>query len=79
MGNKGIVLYDVFFTMSEACCTLSMMMVKSKARHQRGQTMTEFMIVAGSLLAGLAVLLLFQHTVVEYGGRVLNLVGSEYP
>ena len=68
-----------FFTMSAASVTLSRMMVRSKARRRRGQAMTEFMIVAGSLLAGLAILLLFKDTVVEYGGRVLNLVGSEYP
>jgi len=55
------------------------MMVLSKASSRRGQAMTEFMIVAGSLLAGLAILLLFKETVMEYGGRVLNLVGSEYP
>ena len=67
------------FTMFAACCTLIIMMVLSKARSRRGQAMTEFMIVAGSLLAGLAILLLFRDTVMEYGGRVLNLVGSEYP
>jgi len=58
---------------------LPIMMVLSKASSRRGQAMTEFMIVAGSLLAGLAILLLFKETVMEYGGRVLNLVGSEYP
>ena len=65
--------------MFEFYCILSIMMVLSKASSRRGQAMTEFMIVAGALLAGLAILMLFKETVMEYGGRVLNLVGSEYP
>ncbi|MEI7436243.1 MAG: hypothetical protein WCL16_05505 [bacterium] len=58
---------------------LSEMMAQSKRGNRRGQAMTEFMIVAGVLLASMTILLLFQDTVREYGGRVLNLVGSEYP
>ena len=41
--------------------------------------MTEFVVVAGALTAAVVMLTLFWQTVSEYGGRVLNLVGSEYP
>lgn len=41
--------------------------------------MIEFTVVAGMLLAALAVLTVFLLTFSEYGTRVLDLVGSEYP
>lgn len=41
--------------------------------------MVEFVVVMGTLLATLAILMLFLGTFQEYGTRVLNLVGSEYP
>ncbi|MEI6516527.1 MAG: hypothetical protein WCO77_11150 [bacterium] len=41
--------------------------------------MVEFVVVMGTLLATLAILMLFLGTFREYGTRVLNLVGSEYP
>jgi len=44
-----------------------------------GQAMVEFAVIAGMMLAMLAVLTLFLGTFREYGTRVLNLVGSEYP
>ncbi len=46
---------------------------------KRGQAMVEFMVVAGMILAALAILWVFLATFKEYGTRVLNLVGSEYP
>lgn len=48
-------------------------------RRKAGQAMVEFTVVAGMLLAAIAVLVLFLGTFAEYGGRVLDLVGSEYP
>lgn len=44
-----------------------------------GQTTVEFVVVAGMLLAALAILTVFLTTFREYGTRVLDLVGSEYP
>lgn len=41
--------------------------------------MVEFMVVAGMLLATVAVLMIFRSTFWDYAIRVLNLVGSEYP
>ena len=41
--------------------------------------MIEFTVVAGMMLATLAILMLFLGTFGEYGGRILDLVGSEYP
>ncbi len=42
--------------------------------------MTEFVIVAGLLAWAFGFFMfIFVPVVKEYGGRVLNLVGSEYP
>lgn len=48
-------------------------------RHRSGQAMTEFVVVMGILLASFAMMTLFLGTFREYGTRVLDLVGSEYP
>lgn len=44
-----------------------------------GQTMVEFVVVAGMLVAAMAILMVFLGTFREYGTRILDLVGSEYP
>lgn len=44
-----------------------------------GQAMVEYVVVAGTLLAALTMFYLFQGTFGEFGTRVLNLIGSEYP
>ena len=44
-----------------------------------GQTLVEYVIVAGVLLAAVAVLSVFLYTFREHSGRILNLVSSEYP
>lgn len=44
-----------------------------------GQALTEFVLVVASTLLLLVMVALFLHTFREYGGRVLNLVASEYP
>jgi hypothetical protein len=41
--------------------------------------MVEFVVVAGMLLACVAIFTLFNSTFREYGTRVLDLMGSEYP
>ena len=48
-------------------------------RWRSGQAMVEFVVVMGTMLATVAILMLFLGTFREYGTRVLNLVGSEYP
>lgn len=53
------------------------MSVVKKAK--RGQAMVEFMVVMGVLLATVAIMTVFLGTFREYGTRVLNLIGSEYP
>jgi hypothetical protein len=46
---------------------------------KRGQAMVEFVVVMGMLLSAVAIMMVFLGTFREYGTRVLNLVGSEYP
>ena len=41
--------------------------------------MVEFTVVGGMILAALAILTVFLLTFSEYGTRILDLVGSEYP
>lgn len=51
-----------------------------KARSSRsGQAATEYLVVAGMIAASVMILGLLLYTFKEYGGRVLNLVASEYP
>ena len=44
-----------------------------------GQAATEFVIVAGLLMAMVSIVALLLYTFKEYGGRILNLLASEYP
>lgn len=44
-----------------------------------GQAMVEYAMVAGMLTASVLILAVFLYTFKEYGGRVLDLVSSEYP
>ena len=56
------------------------MSAKTQQRTGRsGQALTEFAVVMVSLLLVLVMVSLFLYTFREYGGRVLNLVASEYP
>jgi hypothetical protein len=48
-------------------------------RNKSGQAMVEYAVVLGMLLATLAILAVFLATFSQYGGRVLDLVASEYP
>jgi len=41
--------------------------------------MAEYVIIAGLLMAALALLTIFLVTFKEYGSRILALVSSEYP
>lgn len=41
--------------------------------------MTEYVMVAGVLLASVAMLALLLYVFKEYGGRILSMVSSEYP
>ena len=45
----------------------------------RGQAMTEYVVIAGLLMASLGMLTFFFVTFKEYGSRILALVSSEYP
>ena len=44
-----------------------------------GQSSLEFMVVTAMFVASLAILVVFLFTFKEYGGRILDLAGSEYP
>lgn len=44
-----------------------------------GQATVEYAIAAGVLTAMVAILAIFLYTFREYGGRVLDLVSSDYP
>lgn len=46
---------------------------------RRGQATAEFVVTAGVMLLVLVMVALFLYTFREYGGRVLNLVASEFP
>ena len=41
--------------------------------------MAEYVVAMGVLMAVIAVAALFLYTFKEYGGRILDLVASEYP
>ena len=47
--------------------------------NKHGQAMIEYVIIAGMLLAAVAILAVFLYTFKEHSGRVLDLVASEYP
>jgi len=44
-----------------------------------GQAMIEYMITAAALVLMVLIFAVFLYTFKEHGGRVLNLVASEYP
>ena len=44
-----------------------------------GQAMLEYAIAAGMMVAAVAVMALLLYVLKEHGGRMLELVGSEYP
>lgn len=46
---------------------------------ERGQTTVEYAVVAGVLVAVLALLTLFLLTFQEYGDRIIDMVASDYP
>ena len=48
-------------------------------RLRSGQALVEYVVIGGMLLATVAILMVFLGTFREYGNRVLDLVGSEYP
>ena len=51
-----------------------------KRRIQRaGQAATEFVVVAGMVIAMVSIVALLLYAFKEYGGRILNLLASEYP
>ena len=41
--------------------------------------MVEYVIVAGILVTTVAIMAVFLYTFKQFGGRVLDLVASEYP
>jgi hypothetical protein len=51
----------------------------NKRASQSGQAMIEYAVAAGMILAAMAIMALVLYTFKEYGGRILDLVGSEYP
>ncbi len=51
----------------------------ASGRRRAGQTTTEFVIMTAMVTLMLVILSLLLYTFKEYGGRVLNLVGSEFP
>lgn len=50
-----------------------------RMRGDCGQAMIEYLMMAGILLASLAILTLFLETFKEYGARILDMVSSDYP
>jgi Tfp pilus assembly protein PilV len=48
-------------------------------KRNQGQAMLEFVMMFVLFMGVLAMLSLFLYTFKEYGGRILDLVASEYP
>ena len=48
-------------------------------RHREGQAMIEYTIVAAMLVLTASILAVCLYTFKEHGGRILNLMASEYP
>lgn len=44
-----------------------------------GQATVEYAVIAGLLVASLAIFVLFMDAFQVYGDRILNLIGSDYP
>ncbi len=53
--------------------------VLERSCRRRGQALVEFVVLAGILMALVAVMALFLYAFKEYGGRVLDLVAAEFP
>ena len=51
----------------------------SSKNRRSGQAMVEYMVATVMLLTAIAVMALLLYTFKEYGGRILDLVASEYP
>jgi hypothetical protein len=54
-------------------------MIGVALRRKNGQTMVEYVIVAGMLVSAVAIMTVFLYAFREYGGRILELAASEYP
>jgi len=52
---------------------------RTVSRRKAGQVMTEYMIIAVTLVLAVSILAVFLYTMKEHGGRVFDLVASEYP
>jgi len=52
---------------------------QTNSKAKRGQAMLEYVVTAGAILAVVVILSLFLYTFKEYGGRILDLIASEYP
>ena len=46
---------------------------------RKGQAVVEYVVVAAVLMASIAILAVFLYAFRENGGRILDLVASEYP
>jgi hypothetical protein len=55
------------------------MRIRRSAGSRRGQAATEYVVVAGVLIATIAILVVFLGAFRENGGRILQLAASEYP
>ena len=68
----------------ETALTLSFRLVRALIRRPfrsaaGGQTIVEYAVIAGMLVASATILTLFLSSFKEYGGRIHDLAGSEYP
>lgn len=49
------------------------------SRRRDGQAVAEYAVAVGMLVAAVAIMALLLYVLKEHGGRILELVGSEYP
>lgn len=54
-------------------------MMRTVKAGSRGQAIVEYVVALGMLLAASAVMVLLLYSFREYGGRVLDLIASEFP
>ena len=60
-------------------CIVNVVRNNRLKKSARGQAATEYVVTFGVLLSCVAITALLLYVFKEYGGRILDLVSSEYP
>jgi hypothetical protein len=84
MGSACSDLRELLFQTDNSILVRAVILKGNRMKHdvqrrRSGQAVTEFVTMLGLLMLVLVMLALLLFTFREYGGRVMDLVGSEYP